>query len=159
MPKVSAGFLLYKVASDGALAVLLVHPGGPFWQKKDAHAWSIPKGEYEDGEDPERTAEREFREELGLPVPPGPRIDLGTVRQASGKYVRAWAIRADDFAPDAFVSNRFEMEWPPKSGHKQEFPEVDKAQWMTAAEAGLRLVAAQVELLDRLRAALEPDGT
>jgi predicted NUDIX family NTP pyrophosphohydrolase len=154
MPKTSAGFLLYKVAEDGSLAVLLVHPGGPFWQKKDAHAWSIPKGEYEEGEDPERTAEREFGEELGLPVPAGQRIDLGTVRQASGKYVRAWAIRADDFTPDGFVSNRFEMEWPPRSGRQQEFPEIDQAQWMTGPEASLRLVAAQAELLDRLATAL-----
>jgi predicted NUDIX family NTP pyrophosphohydrolase len=154
MAKMSAGFLLYRIADDGSFSVLLVHPGGPFWQKKDAHAWSIPKGEYAEGEDPERTAEREFDEEIGLPLPEGPRLDLGTVRQASGKYVRAWAIRADGFVPDGFVSNRFEMEWPPKSGQKQEFPEVDKVQWMTGPEASLRLVAAQVALLDRLAALL-----
>lgn len=157
MPKLSAGFLLYRVSDDGSMEVLLVHPGGPFWQKKDTHAWSIPKGEYAEGEDPEETAEREFGEELGLPVPGGPRLDLGTVRQASGKYVRAWAIRADDFVPDAFVSNRFEMEWPPKSGQKKEFPEVDKVQWMTGPEAGLRMVAAQVELIGRLAALLRPE--
>jgi predicted NUDIX family NTP pyrophosphohydrolase len=158
MPKVSAGFLLYKI-ENASLAVLLVHPGGPFWQKKDAHAWSIPKGEYEDGEDPERAAEREFAEELGLPVPVGPRLDLGTVRQASGKYVRAWAIRADGFTPEHFVSNRFEMEWPPKSGRQQEFPEVDRAQWVAAAEANARLVAAQGELVDRLVSLLRADST
>jgi predicted NUDIX family NTP pyrophosphohydrolase len=159
MPKVSAGLLLYKITEDGALAVLLVHPGGPFWQKKDVHAWSIPKGEYEEGEDAERAAEREFVEELGLPVPAGPRLDLGTVRQASGKYVRAWAIRADDFTPEHFVSNRFEMEWPPKSGRQQEFPEVDRAQWVAAPEANDRLVAAQGELVDRLVSLLRADTT
>ena len=95
-----------------------------------------------------------FAEELGLPVPDGPRIDLGTIRQASGKYVRAWALRADHLATEAVVSNRFEMEWPPKSGTMKEFPEVDRAQWMTIGEANTRLVAAQVELLSRLAAAL-----
>ena len=154
MPKLSAGLLPYKFAEDGSLAVLLVHPGGPFWKNKDADAWSIPKGEYEDGEDPERAAEREFAEELGLPVPDGPRIDLGTIRQASGKYVRAWAVRADHLATEAVVSNQFEMEWPPKSGTMKTFPEVDRAQWMTIGEANARLVAAQVELLSRLAAAL-----
>ena len=116
MPKLSAGLLPYKFAEDGSLAVLLVHPGGPFWKNKDAHAWSIPKGEYQEGEDPEQAAEREFAEELGLPVPDGPRIDLGTIRQASGKYVRAWAVRTEHLVTDAVVSNCFEMEWPPKSG-------------------------------------------
>src|ERR1700727_2514640 len=147
MPKLSAGLLPYKFAEDGSLAVLLVHPGGPFWKNKDAHAWSMPKGEYEDGEDPERAAEREFAEELGVPVPDGPRIDLGTIRQASGKYVRAWAVRAERLVIEGFVSNRFEMEWPPKSGAMKEFPEVDRAQWMTIAQATAALVAAQVELL------------
>jgi predicted NUDIX family NTP pyrophosphohydrolase len=154
MAKLSAGLLPYRFADDGSLAVLLVHPGGPFWKNKDAHAWSIPKGEYEDGEDPERAAEREFREELGLPVPGGPRIDLGAVRQASGKIVRAWAVHAEHLATEAMVSNLFEMEWPPRSGTMREVPEVDRAEWMTVVEAGTRLVAAQVELLDRLAAAL-----
>ena len=133
MPKLSAGLLPYRFAEDGSLAVLLVHPGGPFWKNKDAHAWSIPKGEYQDGEDPEQAADREFAEELGLPVPDGPRIDLGTIRQASGKYVRAWAVQAGHLVTDAVVSNRFEMEWPPKSGTMREFPEVDRAEWMTIA--------------------------
>jgi predicted NUDIX family NTP pyrophosphohydrolase len=150
MPKLSAGLLPYTFAEDGSLAVLLVHPGGPFWKNKDAHAWSIPKGEYHDGEDPEVAADREFAEELGLPVPDGPRIDLGTVRQASGKYVRAWAVRTDHLDSDAVVSNCFEMEWPPKSGTMKEFPEVDRAQWMTIDEAHTALVAAQGELLSRL---------
>jgi len=155
MPKLSAGLLPYKFAQDGSLSVLLVHPGGPFWKNKDAHAWSIPKGEYEDGEDAEQAADREFAEELGLPAPDGPRIDLGTIRQASGKYVRAWAVRAEHLATEAFVSNRFEMEWPPKSGVMQEFPEVDGARWMTVGEATTALVAAQVELLTRLATALD----
>jgi predicted NUDIX family NTP pyrophosphohydrolase len=157
MPKLSAGLLPYKFAQDGSLAVLLVHPGGPFWKNKDAHAWSIPKGEYQDGEDAQQAADREFAEELGLPVPDGPRIDLGTIRQASGKYVRAWAVRADHVATEVFVSNRFEMEWPPKSGTMKEFPEVDRAQWMTIGEATTALVVAQVELLTRLVAALGVD--
>ena len=155
MPKLSAGLLPYKFAQDGSLSVLLVHPGGPFWKNKDAHAWSIPKGEYEDGEDAEQAADREFAEELGLPAPDGPRIDLGTIRQASGKYVRAWAVRAEHVDTEGFVSNRFEMEWPPKSGVMQEFPEVDGARWMTVGEATTALVAAQVELLTRLATALD----
>jgi predicted NUDIX family NTP pyrophosphohydrolase len=164
MPKLSAGLLPYQWAEDGSLAVLLVHPGGPVWKNKDLHAWSIPKGEYQDGEDAERAAEREFGEELSLPVPDGPRIDLGTIRQASGKYVRAWAVRTGHLDTEAVVSNRFEMEWPPKSGTMREFPEVDRAQWMTIDEANTRLVAAQVELLSRLSEALRlgqegPDAT
>jgi predicted NUDIX family NTP pyrophosphohydrolase len=159
MPKLSAGLLPYKFAEDGTLAVLLVHPGGPFWKNKDAHAWSIPKGEYRDGEDPEEAADREFAEELGLPVPDGPRFDLGTIRQASGKFVRAWAVRTGHLDTDAIVSNCFEMEWPPKSGTMREFPEVDRAQWMTIDEATTRLVAAQVELLTRLAAALRPNAS
>jgi predicted NUDIX family NTP pyrophosphohydrolase len=157
MPKLSAGLLPYRFADDGSLRVLLVHPGGPFWKNKDAQAWSIPKGEYQEGEDPERAADREFEEELGLPVPDGPRIDLGTIRQASGKYVRAWAVLTEHLATEEVVSNRFEMEWPPKSGTMREFPEVDRAQWMTVGDARTRLVAAQVELVDRLAAALRED--
>ncbi len=129
-------------------------PGGPFWKNKDAHAWSIPKGEYAPDEDPEEAAAREFNEELGLPVPDGPWIDLGTVRQSAGKLVRAWAVEAGDLQLEDMVSNLFEMEWPPKSGTMQEFPEVDRAEWMTVAQATTRLVTGQVELLERLHAAL-----
>jgi predicted NUDIX family NTP pyrophosphohydrolase len=149
MPKLSAGLLPYRI-EDGTVSVLLVHPGGPFWKNKDEHAWSIPKGEYEPDEDPEAAAVREFIEELGLPVPEGPRIDLGTVRQTGGKQVRAWAIRADDLSVETIESNRFEMEWPPKSGALKDFPEVDRAEWMTIPEATPRLVSAQAELLTRL---------
>lgn len=149
MPKPSAGLLPYRIEGN-TVSVLLVHPGGPFWKNRDEHAWSIPKGEYEPDEDPEAAAMREFTEELGLPVPDGPRIDLGTVRQASGKQVRAWAIRADDLSVETIESNRFTMEWPPKSGTMTEFPEVDRAEWMTIPKAIPRLVSAQAEFLDRL---------
>ncbi len=103
MPKLSAGILPYRVEEDGSLSVLLVHPGGPFWKNKDEHAWSIPKGEYGPDEDPEQAAAREFTEELGLPVPEGPWLDLGTIRQSGGKYVRAWAVRADTLQLDGMV--------------------------------------------------------
>jgi predicted NUDIX family NTP pyrophosphohydrolase len=156
MPKLSAGILAFRVDDDGMLVVLLVHPGGPFWKNKDGHAWSIPKGEYEPGEDPEMAAVREFGEELGFPLPDGSRLDLGTIRQSSGKQVRAWAVRTGNLAVEAVVSNRFEMEWPPKSGVLQDFPEVDRAEWMTIPEATVRLVSAQVELLTRLVALLTP---
>jgi predicted NUDIX family NTP pyrophosphohydrolase len=160
MPKLSAGILPYRIDDESTLTVLLVHPGGPFWRNKDAHSWSIPKGEYEPEEDPELVAVREFGEELGLPLPDGSRIDLGTVRQSGGKLVRAWAVRTDDLSVEKVVSNRFEMEWPPKSGTLQEFPEVDRAEWMTIPEATTRLVTAQVEFLTRLVALLSPtDGS
>ncbi len=150
MPKLSAGFLLYRLDAHRSILVLLVHPGGPYWANKDLRSWSIPKGEYAPGDDPEAAAEREFREELGLAVPDGPRIDLGTVRQAGGKHVRAWAIRAEDLSVEAVVSNQFEMEWPPRSGRTASFPEVDRAEWIPDAQARARLVSGQVELLDRL---------
>jgi predicted NUDIX family NTP pyrophosphohydrolase len=155
-PKTSAGLLPYRVADDGTVTVFLVHPGGPFWKNKDAHVWSIAKGEYEPGDDPALTAEREFEEEVGVPAPGGARLDLGTVRQSGGKLVRAWAVRAEDLSVTTVVSNEFEMEWPPKSGTMQSFPEVDRAEWMTIAEAEPRLVAAQVAFLDRLISALAP---
>jgi predicted NUDIX family NTP pyrophosphohydrolase len=158
MSKLSAGILAFRVGDDGSVIVLLVHPGGPFWKNKHEHAWSIPKGEYEAGEDPERTAVREFEEELGLSVPNGPRIDLGTIRQSAGKYVRAWAVHAQSLSIDTVVSNTFEMEWPPKSGTLQSFPEVDRAEWVTVPEAALRLVTAQAEFLQRLMEALTSES-
>jgi predicted NUDIX family NTP pyrophosphohydrolase len=156
MPKLSAGILPYRIADDGSFSVLLVHPGGPFWKNKVEHAWSIPKGEYGPDENPEQAAAREFSEELGLPVPEGPWLDLGTIRQSGGKLVRAWAVRSEDLSIEGMVSNRFEMEWPPRSGKTQDFPEVDRAQWMTLPEASVRLVTGQVEFLDRLRRAIPP---
>jgi predicted NUDIX family NTP pyrophosphohydrolase len=153
-PKTSAGLLPYQVASDGSLTVFLVHPGGPFWKNKDEHAWSIAKGEYGPEDDPAQTADREFVEEIGVPAPEGPRLDLGTVRQSNGKQVRAWAVRAEELSVPTVVSNTFEMEWPPKSGSMQSFPEVDRAEWMPIPEAERRLVIAQVAFLDRLALAL-----
>jgi predicted NUDIX family NTP pyrophosphohydrolase len=154
MPKMSAGILPYRVVPDGAVEVLLAHPGGPFWKHKDEHAWSVVKGEYQAGEDPEQAAEREFTEELGCAVPVGLRADLGEVRQAGGKRVRVWAIRADELSVENVVSNEFEMEWPPGTGRSQSFPEIDRAEWMSVERARGRLVRGQEALLDRLRASL-----
>jgi predicted NUDIX family NTP pyrophosphohydrolase len=153
--RTSAGLLLFRhVGPD--LEVLLVHPGGPFWVKRDHGAWSIPKGECEDGEEPRATAWREFAEELGSHPPPAPEgdvLELGEVRQKAGKTVLAWAI-AGDLDPDQITSNTFTMEWPPRSGRSQEFPEVDRAGWFGLAEAREHINPAQVVLLDRLSEAL-----
>jgi predicted NUDIX family NTP pyrophosphohydrolase len=146
--KRSAGILLHR-RRDGEREVLLVHPGGPFWAKKDAGAWSIPKGEYEDGEDARACALREFAEELGGPPPDGELVDLGEVRQRSGKVVTAWAL-AGDADTDAIRSNTFTMEWPPRSGKMREFPEVDRAAWLSLGEAREKILPAQAPLLDRL---------
>ena len=135
---------------DGAVQVLLVHPGGPAWARRDLGAWSIPKGEYLPEEDPLEAARREFGEELGAPPPDGEVYDLGEVRQKSGKLVRAWALRGDLDA-DAVTSNTFALEWPPKSGRTIEVPEVDRASWFTLAQAREKLNPAQVSLLDRLQ--------
>ena len=154
MPKQSAGILLYRLAGDG-LEVLLVHPGGPFWARKDDGAWSIPKGEVEAGEEPLGVALHEFEEELGVP-PPIARdalVDLGTVRQKAGKIVAAWCGEGD-FDPSGLESNTFSIEWPPRSGKLKEFPEVDRAAWFGLAEARVKVLEAQVELIDRLEALL-----
>jgi predicted NUDIX family NTP pyrophosphohydrolase len=148
----SAGLLLFRhVGSD--LEVLLVHPGGPFWATRDVGSWSIPKGECEEGEDPRATAWREFAEELGTPAPQGEALELGEVRQKAGKIVLAWAI-AGDLDPEHITSNTFTMEWPPRSGRSEEFPEVDRAQWFGLAEARERINPAQVALLERLQEAV-----
>jgi predicted NUDIX family NTP pyrophosphohydrolase len=144
----SAGILLYRVAA-GEPEVLLVHPGGPYWARKDAGAWSIPKGEYDDGEDPQACALREFEEETGTALAPGELIELGDVKQKGGKMVTAWAAEGD-LAADAVSSNTFTMEWPPRSGRTAEFPEIDRAGWFGIATAREKLVPAQTELLDRL---------
>jgi predicted NUDIX family NTP pyrophosphohydrolase len=128
--------------------VLLVHPGGPFWARRDAGAWSIPKGEYDDGEDAEAAARREFAEELGVPAPAS-LSDLGVVRQKNSKEVRAF-LGSGDLDVDAVVSNTFTMEWPPRSGRQAEFPEVDRAEWFTVEAAREKLVPAQAAFLDRL---------
>jgi predicted NUDIX family NTP pyrophosphohydrolase len=150
MPKRSAGLLPFRIAADGALQLFAVHPGGPFWVDKDEGAWSVAKGEYGDDEEASAAAEREFTEEVGVPPPAGPRIDLGQVEQASGKLVRAWAVEAPQFEVDHVASNQFELEWPPRSGRHQSFPEVDRAEWMSAATARVKLIKAQVAFVDRL---------
>lgn len=147
----SAGILLYRQAAGG-VEVLLVHPGGPFWARKDDGAWSIPKGRYDDDEDPLTAARREFAEETGM-LPDGEFLNLGTYKQPGGKRVAAFALRGD-FDPAALRSNLFSMEWPPKSGTLQEFPEVDRAAWFPAAVALTKATKGQVPiilaLLDRL---------
>ena len=148
MPKLSAGLLVYRIG-DAGVEVLLVHPGGPFWARRDEGAWSIPKGEYEPGEDVGRRAEKEFTEELGSAPPTGRRLDLGEVTQAGGKRVRAWAVRGD-FDADSATSNTFEMEWPRGSGVRRVFPEVDKAQWCSLEEARAKIVTGQLPLIERL---------
>jgi predicted NUDIX family NTP pyrophosphohydrolase len=144
----SAGLLLHRTEA-GALEVLLVHPGGPFYANRDAGAWSIPKGEYDDGEEPHACALREFEEELGTPPPAGELVDLGSIRQKGGKVVTAWALEGTLDA-DAAHSNTFEMEWPPRSGVTREFPEIDRAAWFGVEAAREKLIPAQTELLDRL---------
>jgi len=146
--KRSAGILLFRRAG-GQVEVLLGHMGGPFWQRKDAGAWSVPKGEYEPEEDPAAAARREFEEELGLPVPAGELIELGDVRQTGGKVVTVWAVEGD-LDPDDVVPGTFTMEWPKGSGRLQEFPEVDRVAWLGLDEARGKLVTAQRAFLDRL---------
>jgi predicted NUDIX family NTP pyrophosphohydrolase len=147
MPETSAGIMLYRQTGK-ALEVLLVHPGGPFWVRKDDGAWTIPKGLYETGEEPEAAARREFAEETGY-APAGKMLDLGSFRQPSGKRVMAFALE-DDFVPDRLVSNTFEMEWPPRSGKRQSFPEIDRAGWFGIEAARVKLLKGQVAILDAL---------
>jgi len=151
MPKRSAGVLMYRRGASG-VELLLVHPGGPFWKKKDLGAWSIPKGEYAEGEDPRAVAAREFEEETGA-RPSGDFFPLGDVVQGGGKVVTAFAL-AGDFDPATLRSNTFELEWPPKSGRKASFPEVDRAQWFSPAEARAKILKGQSELIDRLLKAI-----
>jgi predicted NUDIX family NTP pyrophosphohydrolase len=146
----SAGILLFRRSGEET-EFLLVHPGGPFWAKKDAGAWSIPKGQIEDEEEPRACAIRELEEELGEApeIDPEQLIELGSIRQRAGKVVEAWAAEAD-FDPAALASNTFAMEWPPRSGKQQEFPEVDRAEWLGLEQAREKILPAQAELLDRL---------
>lgn len=148
----SAGLLLFRPGPDGVVEVLLGHMGGPLWARRD-RAWTVPKGEFDADEDAHAAAEREFAEELGFAAPPGDDVDLGSITQKAGKVVTAWARRAD---PDlsAFASNTFEMEWPPRSGRRQEFPELDRVAWVSLTEARDLVIAGQIELLDRLADAL-----
>ena len=153
MPKLSAGLLLYRVV-DGSVEVLIAHPGGPFWAKKDEGAWSIPKGEYVEGEDPWAAAQREFTEDLGKPPPDGPRIDFPPLKQPSGKIITAFAVRAD-LDLEGIVSNTFTLEWPKGSGKFREFPEVDRVGWFEVSEARSKLTKGQRPILDLLLDALE----
>ncbi|MFI6805388.1 NUDIX domain-containing protein [Streptomyces luteogriseus] len=146
--KRSAGLLLFHPGDDG-LDVLLGHMGGPFFARRDAGAWTVIKGEYEPDEPAWEAARREFQEEVGLPPPDGEAIDLGEVRQTGGKIVTAWAIRAD-LDPEAITPGTFRMEWPPKSGRLQEFPELDRVAWFALDRARALIVKAQTAFLDRL---------
>lgn len=156
MPKQSAGLLLYR-ESRGLIEVLLVHPGGPFWARKDDGAWSIPKGEFDAGEEPLAAARREFAEETGAAID-GEFIAAAPVRLPSGKILHAWAVRAD-FDPAQLRSNTFSMEWPPKSGRSREFPEVDRAAWFSLDQARAKIQPGQLPLLDQLAALLRRDRT
>jgi len=148
VPRTSAGLLLYRKKPD--LQVLLGHMGGPFWARKDDGAWSIPKGEYGPGEDPFAVALREFEEELGSPVPASEFVALGEGRASSGKVLTVWAAEGT-FDVATAVSNTFDLEWPPRSGRVQSFPEIDRAAWFDLDEARRKLVTGQLPFLDRLR--------
>ena len=164
-PRRSAGILLFRRTGTGAgpesgggLEVLLVHPGGPFWARRDEGAWSIPKGEYgvdgDEEEEPLEAALREFEEETGQPVPAGERIELGTLKQPGGKFVSAWGVEGTLDA-DRIESNTFELEWPPRSGELACFPEVDRAAWLAVPEARVKILRGQAGFLDRLVDVLE----
>ncbi len=154
MPSLSAGILLYRRGAE-QLQVLLIHPGGPFWRSRDEGAWMIPKGGFEEGEDSLACALREFEEELGTRLEGSP-WPLARVRQAGGKIVEAFALEGDLDA-DAIVSNQFQLEYPPKSGRFQSFPEVDRAAWFSMTEARLKMLPSQLPLLDALEQALTRD--
>ena len=147
--KTSAGLLLFRERDDGELEVLLGHMGGPLWARKDDGAWSVPKGELEAGEEPLAAALREFAEELGQAPPAGDVVELGEIRQKGGKRVIAFALRGD-FDPETIVPGRFELQWPPRSGRLQSFPEVDRVAWLDLQTASTKIVRGQVELLERL---------
>jgi predicted NUDIX family NTP pyrophosphohydrolase len=149
----SAGVLLYRTGDAGALEVLIGHMGGPFWARKDAGGWSIPKGEAGPDEEPLDVARREFAEELGVPVPASEFVDLGELRVTSGKLLTVWAAEGDLDAGST-RSNTFTIEWPPRSGRMQEFPEIDRTAWFPVDQARQKLVKGQVPFLDRLLASV-----
>lgn len=155
MSRLSAGLLLYR-RRGGVLEVFLVHPGGPFWAGKDAGAWSIPKGEFSPGEEPLAAARREFGEETGFTAA-GEFLPLTPLKQPSGKLIQAWAV-AGDCDPGAIRSNTFTLEWPPRSGRRQEFPEVDRADWFTLAGAREKIIKGQAGFLEELREILGEPG-
>lgn len=154
----SAGILLYRQDPASALQVWIAHMGGPFWARKDARAWSVPKGEYTEDEDPWAAAQREFAEEMGVPAPAADYRELGIFKQPSGKVITVFAAESD-FAPEQIVSNTFALEWPKGSGVVRDFPEIDRAEWATEADARTRLVRGQLPILDALIAQLQRDGT
>ncbi|MFE4545350.1 NUDIX domain-containing protein [Arthrobacter sp. NPDC056727] len=145
----SAGLLLYRLNSGAEVEVWIAHMGGPFWERKDQHAWSIPKGEYLEEEDPLAAAQREFAEEMGVPAPSADYLLLGTFRQPSGKLITAFTAESA-FAPEKILSNTFPLEWPKGSGTIQEFPEIDRAEWISESEARRKLVKGQLPILDAL---------
>lgn len=151
MGKTSAGLLMFRMEPE--LQVFLAHPGGPWWRKKDAGAWSVPKGEPEEGETPEETARREFVEEVGIEAP-AELIPLGSITQKGGKTVHAWAFEGDWDPEQELCCNHFEMEWPPRSGTQQSFPEIDKVEFFSVSEAHEKINSAQIPLIDRLVEAL-----
>jgi predicted NUDIX family NTP pyrophosphohydrolase len=150
VPKRSAALLVYRRGGDGGLEVLIGHMGGPFWARKEARAWSIPKGEYDEAEEPLAAARREFEEEMGSPAPGGAVADLGEQRQPGGKVIVTYAVEGD-LDLSGFRSNTFTMEWPRGSGQVREFPELDRAEWMSLGRARDMLVTGQVPILDALR--------
>ncbi|WP_332823636.1 NUDIX domain-containing protein [Ramlibacter sp.] len=151
----SAGLLMFRRGS-GEVELLLAHPGGPFWSRRDAGSWTLPKGEIEEGEDPLAAARREFEEETGFASAP-PFLPLGELKQKSGKRITAWAFEGDA-DPRHLVSSPFEMEWPPRSGRMQRFPEIDRVAWFGVAQARARLLAGQVPFVDSLEALLSGPG-
>jgi predicted NUDIX family NTP pyrophosphohydrolase len=149
VPKRSAGLLVYRVTDGGVVEVLIGHPGGPFWARKDDGAWSVPKGEYADDEDPWAVAQREFHEELGKPAPPGEPVQFEPVRQPGGKIVTVFAVRGD-LDLEGCISNTFTVEWPKGSGTLKEFPEIDRVAWLPVATARAKLLKGQLPVLDHL---------
>jgi predicted NUDIX family NTP pyrophosphohydrolase len=155
MPITSAGILMYRLR-EGALQVLLAHPGGPFWSRRDAGAWMLPKGELQPGEEATAAARREFEEELGVPAA-GTLHPLGRLRQRGGKWVEAFAMEGD-FDPALLRSNVFELEWPPRSGRHASFPEIDRVAWLTLPQAREKILPSQGDLIDRLETHLAHGG-
>lgn len=152
--KHSAGLLMFRRAPGGAIEVLLAHPGGPYWRRRDEGAWTIPKGEFEAPEEALDAAQREFLEETGI-APQPPFVAVGEIRQKGGKRIQAWAFEGDA-DPARLLSNEFEMEWPPHSGQRQRFPEIDAIAWFSPDQARTKMNPAQTEWLDRLAQALDP---
>jgi predicted NUDIX family NTP pyrophosphohydrolase len=153
-PRRSAGLLLYRRASDDGVEVLLAHPGGPLWAKRDAGVWTVPKGEFHDGEAAWAVARREFEEETGHPAPDGDPIELGEIRQKGGKLVEAWALEGD-LDPATARSNTFPFEWPPRSGRWITIPEIDRVEWFAPDEARQRIKDTQIPFIDRLLDAID----